>query len=199
MGTKNRLLSGMALAVLLFLLLSAACSTAYKATPLPFKAPSAHSNYTRIEGLELGSRAFSDEKETAGIFGFNIIKAGMLPVEVVFSNTGSSEFEVNAAQTFLEDAQGNLWPLLPYHLAYERATQWSQAQAVAKTGAKGGIYGAAAGALIGAAVGIVTGEDVAASVGKGAAVGGAAGATLGGHGWRLRPPGNHAGFAGKVS
>ncbi|MDI6796964.1 MAG: hypothetical protein QMD09_08465 [Desulfatibacillaceae bacterium] len=69
---------------------------------------------------------------------------------------------------------------MPNHLAYERATQWSQAQAVAKTGAKGGIYGAAAGALIGAAVGIVTGEDVAASVGKGAAVGGAAGATLGG-------------------
>ncbi|MDI6796965.1 MAG: hypothetical protein QMD09_08470 [Desulfatibacillaceae bacterium] len=105
MGTKTRQLSCMALALILFFLPFTACSTAYKATPLPFKAPSAHSNYTMVAGLELGSRAFADEKEAAGIFGFNILKAGMLPVEVVFSNTGSSEFEVNAAQTFLEDEQ----------------------------------------------------------------------------------------------
>jgi hypothetical protein len=104
----------------------------------------------------------------------------MLPVQVVFDNQGSYSLEINATQTFLEDSEGNLWPVLASKTAYERATKYSQTKQIFKEGAYGGFLGATAGALIGAAVGVVTGEDVGSAVGKGAAVGAAAGAALGG-------------------
>ena len=79
-------------------------------------------------------------------------------------------------QTFLEDADGNLWPILNREIAYERATKFSQTKQIFKEGAYGGFLGATAGAVIGAAVGIVTGENVGEAAGKGAAAGAAVGA-----------------------
>ncbi len=104
----------------------------------------------------------------------------MLPVQVVFDNQGPHPLEIDVTQTFLEDEEGNLWPILDREIAYERATKYSQTQQIFKEGAYGGFLGATAGALIGAAVGIVTGENVGKAAGKGAAVGAAAGGTLGG-------------------
>jgi hypothetical protein len=167
--------------VLLSLLLAVGgCSTAYEARPLPFKAPSAYSNAQQVAGATLAAEAFADSKKAQDAFGFDVRGAGFLPVEVVFDNQGSHPLEINATQTFLEDAQGNLWPILDRNTAYERATKYSQTKEIFKEGAYHGFLGAAAGALIGAAVGIVTGENVAVAAGKGAAVGAAGGATLGG-------------------
>ena len=156
-----------------------ACAT-YKRKPLPFKAPSAYDNATEVVGALVGAEAFVDRRTTKEAFGFDIRGAGMLPVQVVFDNQGPHPLKIDVAQTFLEDAEGNLWPILDREIAYERATKYSQTKKIFKEGAYGGFLGAAAGALIGAAVGIVTGENVAEAAGKGAAVGAAAGATLGG-------------------
>lgn len=164
-----------------FLLLFAfSCSTAYKAKPLPFKTPAAYPNATRAAGALVGAKAFADRSEAKDAFGFDVRGAGMMPVQVVFDNQGPHTLEIDVTQSFLEDYEGNLWPILSEDMAYDRATKYAQTKQVFKEGAYGGFMGAAAGVVIGAAVGIVTGENVAESAGKGAAAGAAAGATLGG-------------------
>jgi len=167
-------------AVVIFLIFSIACSTGYKAKPLPFKAPAAYPNATEAAGAIVGAQAYVDPKEAKEAFGFDIREAGMLPVQVVFDNQGSHSLNINASQTFLEDDEGNIWPILTSEIAYKRATKYAQTKQVFKEGAYHGFLGAAAGAVIGAAVGIVSGDNVAEAAGKGAAVGAAAGATLGG-------------------
>jgi hypothetical protein len=161
-------------------LLLMGCGTSYKAQPLPFKAPTAYGNTVTVADTVIGGRAFVAQKEAEKAFGFNIRGAGMLPVQLVFENNGKGKLEIDTSQTFLEDQEGNLWPLLSQDMAHERATKYAQTKAIAKEGAYKGFLGAAAGTIIGAAVGIVTGGDVGEALGKGAAVGAAAGATLGG-------------------
>ena len=158
----------------------AACGTGYKSKPVPFKAPTAYPNATEAAGAIVAAKAFVDSGEANEAFGFDIRGAGMLPVQVVFDNRGSHFLEINAAQTFLEDTEGNLWPILPREAAYERATKYAQTKRIFKEGAYSGFLGAAAGTVIGAAIGVVAGNNVAQAAGKGAAAGAAAGATLGG-------------------
>ena len=158
----------------------AGCSTAYKAKPLSFKSPDSYENMVQAGGARIGAQAFADPAAAKSAFGFDIRGAGMLPVQLVFENQGQHGLEINPAQTFLEDQQGNLWPILTDKFAYERATKYAQTQQTFKKGAYSGFLGAAAGTLIGAAIGIVSGEDVARSAGEGAAVGAAAGAVMGG-------------------
>ena len=172
------------LIVCLIILMSftSGCGKSYQAKPLPFKTPSSYENMVKIDGAEIASHAFVDPKETKEAFGFDILAAGMLPVQVVFDNQGSHTLEINGNQTFMEDQAGNLWPVLSSKIAYERATQYAQTKKIFKEGAYTGFLGAVAGSLVGAAVGVVTGENVAKTAGKGAAVGAATGATLGGTG-----------------
>jgi len=168
------------LAYLLAVLLLMGCGPSYKVKPVSFRAPDAAANAAMIGGALMSAKAFVDPGEAKTAFGFDILKAGMLPVQVVFDNQGSNVLEINGSQTFLEDAQGNLWPILSNKIAYERATRYGDTNEMMKQGAHKGLLSAAAGAIIGAAVGIATDEGVAAAAGKGAAVGAAAGAALGG-------------------
>lgn len=156
------------------------CATAYKAQPLSFKAPSAYPNYTRVDGVSVGARAYVSSEAAKNAFGFDIRGAGMLPVEVVFDNQGKLPVEIVASQTFLEDQEGNLWPILSRKIAYERATKYAQTNQIFKSGAYHGFLGATAGAVIGAAIGIVSGHRVLESAGTGAVLGGAAGGLVGG-------------------
>ncbi len=167
------------LAFLCIIILFTGCST-YEVKPLPFKSPSSIDNAVNVAGADIAARAFADSKKAKETFGFDILGAGMLPVQVVFDNKGHNSLEVVGNQTFLEDKNGNLWPILSKDIAYERATQFAKTKEIFKEGAYKGFLGAATGAVIGAAVGIVSGENVAAAAGKGAAVGAAAGATIGG-------------------
>ncbi len=169
--------------ILSFILAPAAfmgCSTSYKARPLPFKTPSAYQNMVVVNGAQIGGQAYVDASAARAAFGFDIRGAGMLPVQVVFDNQSPHALEINPAQTFLEDAQGNLWPILTDRFAYERATKYAQTKKIFKEGAYSGFLGATAGAIIGAAVGIVSGNDVGRAIGEGAAVGAAAGSVMGG-------------------
>ncbi|HEX8949629.1 MAG TPA: hypothetical protein VF790_11740 [Dissulfurispiraceae bacterium] len=159
-----------------------ACSTAYKAQPLPFKEPSAYPNAQQIAGADtvVGAQAFANASEAKKAFGFDVRGAGMLPVQVVFDNKGQHPLTIDSSQTFLEDKDGNLWPVLSSDIAYDRATRYVQTKEVFKGGAYSGFLGAAAGALLGAAIGIVSGRDIGEAIGKGAAIGGAGGALYGG-------------------
>lgn len=165
--------------IIFCIILLTGCAT-YTAKPLPFKSPAAMKNAVNVEGADIAARAFTDPDEAKTIFGFDILSAGMLPVQVVFDNQGSHPFEVVGHQTFLEDKNGNLWPILGKEIAYERTTRYAKTKEIFKEGAYKGFLGAAAGAIIGTAIGIVSGENVASAAGKGAALGAAAGATIGG-------------------
>jgi hypothetical protein len=158
------------------------CATAYRSKPLPFKAPEAYANATEVAGVRVGAHLYQDRQPAAETFGFDVIGAGMLPVMVVIDNQGGRDLRIAAEQSFLEDAAGNLWPVLSRKDARERATRFSRTNEVFREGAYAAFLGAAAGGLVGAAVGIVAGENVGSAVGKGAAMGAAAGAVLGGSG-----------------
>lgn len=162
------------------LLLVTACATSYQAKPLPFKMPTAYPNAQEAGGAMIGARAYTNVKEAQENFGFDIINAGMLPVEIVIDNKGPHPLEINGTQTFLEDRNNNLWPVLNKNLAYERATKYAQTKQTFSEAAHSGFLGAAAGAAIGAAIGILSGQNVAETTGKGAAVGAAGGAVIGG-------------------
>jgi hypothetical protein len=168
------------IAILSIAFIFAGCATSYKIKPLPLQMPSSFPNMVTVAGSQVAAKAFVDPKETKETFGFDILGAGMLPVEVVFDNQGTHPLEIVDNQTFLEDAKGNLWPILSNKIAYERATKYAQTKKIFKEGAYSGFLGAAAGTLIGGAIGIVSGSNVGEAAGKGAALGAAAGATLGG-------------------
>jgi len=160
----------------------AACATQYKAKPLPFRLPSSYPNATQVAGATVGAQAYLDRSKAEQLFGFDIRGAGITPVQVAFDNTGKTPLKINPGQTFLEDNDGQLWPILDSRFAYERVTKYAQTHEIFKEGAYKGFLGGVAGALIGAAVGVVSGRDVASSIGKGAAVGAAGGAVIGGAG-----------------
>lgn len=180
MKRKRKMLMMKIFCVILSSVFLISCATSYKAQPLPFKAPSAYPNAQNVAGATVGAKAYADAGEARETFGFDIRSAGMLPVQVVFDNQGTHPLEVNSSQTFLEDNDGNLWPVLDGNIAYERATKYAQTKEVFKEGAYHGFLGAIAGATIGAAIGIVTGQDVAEMTGRGAALGAAGGAVIGG-------------------
>ena len=170
------------LSVFLGVLFAAGCTTNYKAKPLSFKTPAAYNNVVDVAGAQAAAKAYVDPVEAKESFGFDIRQAGMLPIQVVFDNMGEKTLGIDGKKTFLEDNEGNLWPVLSGEIAYERVTKYAQTNEIVKQGAYHGMLGAAAGAIIGVAVGIVTGEDVGASIGKGVAVGAAAGTVMGGAG-----------------
>lgn len=169
-----RLLTAALITVLLF-----GCST-YERQVVPFKLPSAYPNATEAAGATLAARALDDEKEASRAFGFDIIGAGVLPVQVIFDNKGSHPIEIVTDQTFLVDPADNLWPILDSRMAYDRIEKKTELGRVAPEAGKGAFLAGAAGAIIGAAVGIVTGHNVGDAAMKGAAVGAAAGTTFGG-------------------
>ena len=166
--------------ITLLIVFSAGCTPSYKARPLSFKHPSAYPNTIQIANAIIGSRAFVEKNEAQEAFGFDVRSAGMLPVQIVADNQGQKGLYIVANQTFLQDKDGNLWPVLTDKFAYERVTNYAQTKKIFQEGAYAGVMSANAGALIGAAIGIVAGENVLSAAGKGAAIGAAAGGTLGG-------------------
>jgi hypothetical protein len=161
-------------------ILASGCAKSYKVKPLSFRLPSTYHNAVDVAGAQMAAHAYDDPGKAKEAFGFDILSAGMLPVEVVFDNQGVNPLIIDETQTFLEDTEGKLWPILDKQIAHERAEKYAKTNDMLKKGAYKGLVGAAAGTIIGAAIGIVTGDNVAAAAGKGAAVGAAAGATFGG-------------------
>jgi hypothetical protein len=167
-------------AVLAFSLILLAACTSYKSQEVPFRAPSALPNMQIVAGAQVAAQAYADQSEARQAFGFDIRSAGLLPVQVVIDNLGAHGLLVVPEQTFLIDAQGNMWNLLDRRTAYERMEKSSEFARVAKKAGRGTAFGATGGALVGAAIGILSGQNVGDAALKGAALGGAGGAVIGG-------------------
>lgn len=160
-------------------LLVASC-TRYEQKPLPIRLPSSYPNAVQAFGATIAAQPYDNKERAKEAFGFDIIGAGVLPVQVIFDNQGDDPIEIDPSQTFLVDAKGQLWNILDRAMAYNRIEKKAEWGEVAPGAGKGAFLGAAAGAIVGAAIGIVTGRNVLETTGKGAAVGGAGGAVVGG-------------------
>lgn len=180
MTCKKRALRVWAVLIALVLGLFVVSCATYERQVVPFKMPAAYPNATEVAGATIASRAYDDPKQADQAFGFSIREAGILPVQVIFDNSGSHPLEIVSEQTFLVDTDNNLWPILDSRLVYDRIAQQTELGQVMPEGAKAGMLGGAAGAIIGAAIGIVSGENVGDAAMKGAAVGAAGGMVLGG-------------------
>ena len=163
----------------IFASLVSSCST-YQTKFVGFRPPSAYSNSQTVANAVVGSEAFADKKEAKAAFGFDIKKAGLLPVLLVMDNQSGGNMEIVSNQTFLVDNSNRYWNLIPNKAALERVDKATEMGAITSGAGKGATLGAAGGAILGAAFGVLTGDNVLKSAGKGAAVGGAGGAIAGG-------------------
>ncbi len=169
----------MVFALCLFCICISGCQS-YKTQVVPFKLPSNYPNMINVSGADIAARVFDNKEEAENAFGFDILDAGVLPVQIIFDNKGPHKISIAPNQTFLVDIEDNLWPVLDSNMAYERIHSKTKYGPVMKEGAKGAVLAGIAGSAIGAAIGIVTGQNVLESAGKGAAIGAAAGLTVGG-------------------
>jgi hypothetical protein len=156
-----------------------ACTT-YKTQYSGFKHAEEYHNSVVIAGVTIGAEAFADQAGAREAFGFDIKKAGLLPVQVVMDNKGGSDFEVVGSQTFLVDNKNLYWNLIPNRTAVRRIAKATESGAILAGAGKGAVWGTASGAVLGAAYGVVDGRNIAETTGKGAVAGAAGGAVYGG-------------------
>lgn len=164
---------------ILLVVTTVSCAT-HKSQEVSFRPPAAYAGMQRVSGAQVAAEAYADKALAKEVFGFDILGAGLLPVQVVIDNRGEHDLLIVPGQTFLVDEGGNYWNVLDNRIAYQRLETSSEYGEIARGAGKTSLLGAAGGALIGAAIGIVSGENVGSAAVKGAALGAAGGAVIGG-------------------
>lgn len=155
-------------------------SCAYKDRVQPIPLPNAENNAISIHGLQVAALSFMDPDAAEKAFGFNIRKAGLVPVQISFQNDGDQAARVLSEQTFLIDSKNQAWPINTLARTYDRIETYVEAGEAMSGAAKPALLMGAAGAVAGLAIGIIVNENIAEAMGKGAAIGAAAGAVAGG-------------------
>lgn len=176
---SNRRYLTVSLGLLTVLVVLSSCTT-YEDRKVSFRHPSAYSQMQVVAGAQMAAEAYADPGVAKESFGFDILSAGLLPVQVVIDNQGSRALEIVPEQTFLIDADGGMWNLLSRSDGQKRLSKSTEYGRVASKAGRSSLFGAAGGALIGAAIGVLSGENVAETAAKGMVLGGAGGAVLGG-------------------
>ncbi len=151
----------------------------YQERIAPVPLPSSQANHVDVRGAKLVAYPYVDEDSAEAVFGFDIRKAGLLPVQFVVDNQSASTVDVDPNQTFLIDEQGQAWPLLTAEQAYKRVSSSVEVGETLKGAAKPAILLGAAGAVAGFAIGVLT-KNIGEGIAKGAAVGASIGAIYGG-------------------
>jgi hypothetical protein len=153
------------------------CAAPLRTTVAPFPAPELLPNAQRLWHLVVAADLLDTPEKSVRVFGTNLATADILPVQVVVKNTGTQEYEINAAQIY-GIAGLEYFPAFNLNQAAQRIRESSIGTTVATQAVLGALAGAAAGAAIGVAAGAAAGDTggVAAS---GAAIGGAVGVTGG--------------------
>jgi hypothetical protein len=155
-------------------LLLASCAT-YEYRAVPVRPISSYPGQASVGGAQIGALAFYDSRVLADNFGFDLKKAGVVPVQVMISNhSGSTVTVLEGAR--MEDVNGNQWELLPSEIVFHRINDYTEGSLDGRAGVRRTLTWGLAGAIVGAAVGAVGGTNIGEAAAKGAAVGGAAGA-----------------------
>jgi hypothetical protein len=162
-------------------LMGPGCAT-YEPKVTPLKLPEAYANVQRAADTYVGARAWANEAQARAAFGFDIIGAGILPVQVSFDNRGGQTLVIVPTQTFLINGKQEFFPVLSDTEAYDRIARGVKLKEGVKGLAQGTFLGAATGALIGAAVGVASGSGAGDYAMRGATTGAVSGGILGGLG-----------------
>jgi hypothetical protein len=126
-------------------------------------------------GLNIGADVLSDPERCKQYFGVDLNKAEVLPVQLVYTNSGNHILNIQRGQVFAVDNSGNMWQALTTEQATDRIAGSEVGRDLAVGAGKGALIGGAGGVALGAALGAVMGD-----AGKGAMVGAAAGGIGGG-------------------
>jgi hypothetical protein len=153
----------------------ASCAPRYEYRAVPVRPVSGYPGQAHVAGANIGAVAFYSPQELTQLFGFDLKKAGVIPVQVMVQNNSE------APVTFLDgarmqDISGNAWEVLPSEVVFTRINNYTSGSLNGEKGVRRTLLWGLAGAAMGAAVGAATGTNVGEAVGKGAALGGAAGA-----------------------
>ena len=166
--------------VMLVFLCFTMASCSYKDRVAPIQLPDAENSVVVGDGLKISALAFVDQKKAEHALGFNVRKAGLLPVQLTFLNDGSRAATVIPEQTFLVDQENRAWPVASLERTYQRSKGYVDVTETVAGSAKPAALLGIAGAVAGLAIGVVTGENIGEAMGKGAVLGGALGAAIGG-------------------
>jgi len=177
MGFGQKRIPYILLGLVLMLAMGACSSYQYKAVPI--ELPSSQAKSVSVDGVNISAVAYLSPEYAKARFGFDIRKAGLLPVQVVIDNQSGREVTIDPFQTFLIDNKGQAWPILPEQEAYNRIKEEVDVGTALKGAAKPAALLGAAGALLGFAVGIVSGHELGRNIEKGAVIGATAGTLAG--------------------
>jgi hypothetical protein len=119
--------------------------------------------------------AFSEPGQLKNIFGFDLKKAGVVPVQLRIENQSESSSLI-VVEALVTGEDGQSWEVLPSTVVYDRIDKYTGGGLSGEQGVRRTLLWGLAGGIVGAAVGAVSGVNVAEAAGKGAAVGGALGA-----------------------
>jgi len=126
-------------------------------------------------GLSIGADVLSDTERCKQNFGVDLNRAGVLPVQLIYTNTGNHVYNIQRGQVFAVDYDNNMWQALTTEQATDRIAGSEVGQDLLRGAGKGALIGGAGGAVLGAALGAALGD-----AGKGAMLGAAAGGIGGG-------------------
>jgi len=72
------------------------------------------------DGIRFQALAYLNRQQSQATFGFDILKAGLLPVFVSIDNRSGTAVKIVPRQTFLIDSESQAWPLLAIEQVSER-------------------------------------------------------------------------------
>ena len=153
-----------------------AATTTERQLQPPAPAPQAvmTGQYAGVE-LNIGADVLSAPERCKQNFGVDLNRAGVLPVQLIYTNTGNHVYSIQRGQVFAVDYDNNMWQALTTEQATDRIAGSEVGQDLLRGAGKGALIGGAGGAALGAALGAAMGD-----AGKGAMIGAAAGGIGGG-------------------
>ncbi|MDR1297128.1 MAG: hypothetical protein LBO05_07110 [Deltaproteobacteria bacterium] len=157
-----------------FSLIMGACAPRYEFKAIPMRPLDNYPNKTQFTDGRVGAMAFFNDAQVTKTFGFNLKKAGVIPVQVTLQND-QAQGGLTLNKATMLDADGLLWEVLPSNVVYQRINEHTSGGLSGEQGLRRTALWGLAGGILGAAVGVATGTSVGEAAGKGAAVGAALG------------------------
>jgi hypothetical protein len=154
----------------------ASCGPRYEYRAVPVRPLSGYPGQAHVANASVGAVAFYSSQDLNALFGFDLKKAGVVPVQVMVQNSGPDSVTILEGSR-IEDAKGLVWDVLPSDVVYNRINDYTSGSLDGEKGVKRTVTWGLAGAIIGAAVGVASGTNVGEAAGKGAAIGAGAGAS----------------------
>ena len=117
-ASKNILRIGFAVMAMTSLLLACDSRQGKPETVVPL--PESQAEPVESDGIRFQALAYMNNRQSETIFGFDILKAGLLPVRVNVDNRSGKAVKIIPRQTFLIDSESQAWPLLAIDQVSER-------------------------------------------------------------------------------